>query len=70
MFSKKPLLGYSCASCDKDITCLSGKPADYTPWSKMPYRDPNERISKVGQGFSRMLAQIKPEYAEKFKKLV
>ncbi len=29
MFAKRPLLGWSCASCDKDITNLSGRPADY-----------------------------------------
>jgi len=44
MFSKKPLLGYSCASCDKDILNLSGRPADFHPWSKMPTRDPTDRI--------------------------
>lgn len=29
MFAKRPLLGWSCASCDKDIVNLSGKPADF-----------------------------------------
>lgn len=48
MFSKKPLLGWSCASCDKDIMNLYGKSADYHPWSKMPFRDPTDRISRVG----------------------
>lgn len=26
----------------------------------MPYRDPNDRIAKVGQGYSKMLKMIKP----------
>ncbi|CDW86127.1 protein kinase domain containing protein [Stylonychia lemnae] len=68
MFSKRPLLGYSCASCDKDILNLSGRPADFHPWSKMPQRDPTDRISRVGQGFSRMLQQVKPEMIDKLKR--
>lgn len=67
MFAKRPYLPWSCASCDKDIVNLSGRPADFHPWSKMPMRDPTDRISRVGQGFSRMLASIKPEFIEKLK---
>jgi len=37
-------------------------PADYVPWSKWPLRDPNERLAKSGQGFSRILSNLKPEY--------
>jgi hypothetical protein len=47
MFTKKPLGGMSCASCEKDIINLQGKKADYLPWSKFPFRDPSERIAKV-----------------------
>jgi len=32
MFTKKPLLGNSCASCDKDIINLIGRGADFYPW--------------------------------------
>ena len=32
MFTKKPLFGTSCASCEKDIVNLYGKKADYMPW--------------------------------------
>jgi hypothetical protein len=48
MFSKRPLLGWSCASCDKDILNLAGRSAEYYPWMKMPMRDPTDRISRVG----------------------
>ena len=48
MFAKRPLQGWSCASCDKDIVNLQGRIADYQPWMKMPMRDPTERISRVG----------------------
>jgi len=47
MFTKKPLQGLSCASCQKDITNLYGKKADYLPWNRFPFRDPSERIARV-----------------------
>ena len=36
MFAKKPLQGWSCASCDKNVVNLQGLPADYYNWKKMP----------------------------------
>ena len=48
MFAKKPLLGWSCASCDKDILNLNGTKGEFLSWSKMPYRDPTDRIQRVG----------------------
>jgi hypothetical protein len=62
MFAKKPLGGWSCASCATDIVNLQGVPADYVPWSKWPLRDPNEKLSKSGTGFSRILANSKPDH--------
>jgi len=47
MFTKKPLAGISCASCERNITNISGNMADYQPWKKLPFREPNDRISKV-----------------------
>ena len=44
MFAKRPLVGWSCASCDKDILNLGGRSADYQPWKMMPMRDPTDRI--------------------------
>lgn len=48
MFTRKPLGGTSCASCAKDVVDLYGKRVDYVPWGKMPFRDPSERIARVG----------------------
>ena len=62
MFAKKPLGGWSCASCAKDLVNLQGLQADFVPWSRWPLRDPNERLAKSGQGFSRILSKMKPEY--------
>jgi len=61
MFNKKHLCGYSCASCEKDLVNLYGKKVEYMPWSKLPFRDPTERIARVGQGFSKMLSMINPD---------
>jgi hypothetical protein len=47
MFTKKPLGGMSCASCEKDIINLQGKKVNFHPWSKFPFRDPSERIARV-----------------------
>ena len=48
MFTKKPLGGMSCASCEKNIVNLQGHKADYLPWNRFPFRDPSERIARVG----------------------
>lgn len=48
MFTKKPLGGTSCASCTKDVINLYGNRVDYLPWGKLPFRDPSERIARVG----------------------
>lgn len=47
MFTKKPLGGMSCASCEKNLINIYGKQADYLPWNRFPFRDPAERIAKV-----------------------
>jgi len=66
MFTKKPLGGLSCASCEKNIINLHGKRVDYMPWSKLPFRDPQERIARVGQGFSKMLSMINPDQLSRY----
>jgi len=48
MFSTKPLGGLSCASCEKGLVDMHGKRVEYMPWNKMPFRDPAERIARVG----------------------
>ena len=65
MFSKKPLGGFSCASCEKNLINLASKPPEHHSWNKFPLRDPSERIARVGQGFSRMLSSMKPETASR-----
>ena len=62
MFSKKPLGGMSCASCEKGLVDMYGKRVEFMPWNKLPFRDPAERIARVGQGFSKMLSMINPDH--------
>lgn len=64
MFTRKPLGPVSCASCDKGIVNLIGQQADYLAWKKLPFREPNERIAKYGQGFSKILGMMKSSDAD------
>jgi hypothetical protein len=57
MFSRKPLDGFKCASCEKGLTNMIGMPAEHHNWNRMPKKD-NERIPMMGQGFSRMLMTL------------
>lgn len=66
MFSKKPLGGFSCASCEKNLINLQGQAPEKYNWNRFPVRDPSERIARVGQGFSRMLQSMKPENFTKY----
>ena len=61
MMTKKPLGGWSCISCQKSITNLAGAIAEYQIQGKFPWRDPNDRLNKVGAGFSRMLSSLRPD---------
>jgi hypothetical protein len=47
LLAKKPLGGWSCASCQKDLINIEGMRVPYYPWNKLPMRDPTERIAKV-----------------------
>ncbi len=60
MFSKRHLGPSACASCDKNLMNLQGIPADYHVWKKLPFRDPNERLARYGQGFSKILSHMRP----------
>ena len=58
MLARKPLGGWSCASCEKKLDTLTGKVAMHATWSKLPLRDPAERILKAGPGYSKMLTTL------------
>lgn len=59
MLSKKNFGPLHCASCDKNLSNILGKPVDFTVHKKMPAKESsNERIARFGQGFSKMLSNI------------
>lgn len=60
MFSKKPLgPPAACASCEKNLVNMLGLPVDYHTWKRMPARDNKDRIARYGQGFSKILQNMR-----------
>ena len=59
MLAKKPLGGYSCASCDNYIGDLKEN-NEKVLWNKLPDREiiTNTNNSKLGNGFSRLLSLV------------
>jgi hypothetical protein len=47
LIAKKPVNGYSCASCEGYIGELNDKTTDHIPWNKYPARDTNEKSYRV-----------------------
>ena len=54
LIAKKPLGGYSCASCEAYLGDLHKK-QEFLPWNRYPE---NNKNYKIGNGFSRMLKMI------------
>ncbi|CDW89817.1 UNKNOWN [Stylonychia lemnae] len=59
MFAKK---GYHCLSCDKNINNLNGSVVDYQAWQKLPLKDSQDRIARLGKGFSKILNRIQTDH--------
>lgn len=57
LLAKKPLGGHLCASCENYIGDLKEN-NNYVPWNKYPMRDPNDKLYRIGNGFSKMLQMI------------
>ncbi|CDW74029.1 UNKNOWN [Stylonychia lemnae] len=58
MLAKKPLGGWSCASCQKNIQNLSGHLADYQVTHKLPGRESGEHLRashKLPQGLQKLV---------------
>ncbi|CDW91689.1 UNKNOWN [Stylonychia lemnae] len=58
MLSKK---NYQCLSCDKNLINIQSSPAEYYTWSKLPLKEPGDRIARLGKGFSKILGNYKIE---------
>ena len=58
LLAKKPVGGFSCASCESYIGELKNN-GDYVAWNKYPHRErTNDKNYRVGNGFSRMLKML------------
>ena len=61
LITKKPMSGYSCASCDTYIGELKNDQNKFVNWKKMPLKEKeikDEQFFKVGNGYSRLLQMI------------
>ncbi len=47
MLAKKPLGGWSCASCQKNLVNMEAARPAYYPWARMPKKSLAERVAKV-----------------------
>ena len=63
LLAKKPITSV-CASCESYIGELKDT-GTYTPWNKFPNKDPNDKLYRLGNGFSRMLQMIQVDENEK-----
>ena len=64
LLAKKPLNANLCASCEAYIGDLKDN-SNYQPWNKYPLRDPNDKVYRLGNGFSKMLQMIQVDENEK-----
>ena len=64
LLAKKPLNANLCASCEAYIGDLKDNSL-YQPWNKYPMRDPNDKLYRLGNGFSKMLQMIQVDENDK-----
>lgn len=57
LLAKKPIGGFTCASCEAYIGELKDK-EEYLAWNKYPVREPQDKAYRIGNGFSRMLNML------------
>ena len=60
LIAKKPIGGYSCASCEAYIGELREK-GDFLAWNKYPNRE-KEKNFRIGNGFSHMLNMLNVDF--------
>ena len=64
---KKPLMGYKCANCERDLNNLEGTQAEFFNWKKLPRsikkksHKINMNLHNIGHGFSKMLQTFSTE---------
>ena len=63
LLAKKPMTNL-CASCEAYIGELKDN-NNYQPWNKYPLKDPNDKIYRLGNGFSKMLQMVQLDENDK-----
>ena len=63
ILAKKPM-NTICASCESYIGELKDS-GTYIPWNKYPNKDPNDKLYRLGNGYSKMLQMIQIDENEK-----
>ena len=63
ILAKKPITNL-CASCEAYIGELKDNNS-YQPWNKYPLKDPNDKVYRLGNGFSKMLQMVKLDENDK-----
>ena len=63
LLAKKPI-NTVCASCESYIGDLKDT-GTYIPWNKYPSKDPNDKLYRLGNGYSKMLQMIQIDENEK-----
>ena len=64
LIAKKPLNLNLCASCESYLGDLKDN-NPYIPWNKYPLRDSNDKLYRLGNGYSKMLQMVNIEENEK-----
>ena len=69
LLAKKPITNNLCASCESYIGDLKDAGNNnnniYVPWNKYPVKDPNDKLYRMGNGFSKMLQLIQVDENDK-----
>ena len=64
LLAKKPLNLNLCASCESYLGDLKDN-NPYVPWNKYPLRDSNDKLYRLGNGYSKMLQMLNVEENDK-----
>ena len=64
LIAKKPLNLNLCASCESYLGDLKDN-NPYIPWNKYPLRDPNDKLYRLGNGYSKILQMLNIEENDK-----
>ena len=66
LLAKKPITNNLCASCESYIGDLKDSNNNlYIPWNKYPVKDSNDKLYRMGHGFSKMLQMIQVDENDK-----